>query len=235
MNMTRIHKFKKAPTLTHKEINRKIAIHEAGHAAAIHLGNKQKNLPPVFFQIYIKPFNSDFQSSELLSEPYDNYIPKVKGGRLIHTLPLSYNEATKNFSTAQKLDFERAFEADIINLLAGPLAEANYIARRDDEPINPRLVDVNALRYYGGLSDLEIVNTYLECFIENDVLRERKINKLFLAAFDFINKRSNWLAITALAEYILAHDNNIIECEEIISVLDGVPRTAASHGGIGDH
>ena len=33
---------------------RRIAFHEAGHAAGIHLNNKARQLPPVFFNIVIK-------------------------------------------------------------------------------------------------------------------------------------------------------------------------------------
>lgn len=35
--------------LTHNEPSKKSAIHEAGHAVAIYLGNRQKQLPPFFF------------------------------------------------------------------------------------------------------------------------------------------------------------------------------------------
>jgi hypothetical protein len=164
--------------------------------------------------------NSDFQASECLGKSSHQYIAKLEGGRLIHTLPTSLDEATKDFSPIQRLAYERAFEADIFNLLAGPLAEANYVALRDDELINPQLLKVNALHNYGGLSDLEMINEYFECFIDSDELRERKMSELFLAAFSFVNERSNWLGITALADYILADDRNIIECDEIINVLE---------------
>ena len=209
--------------INHAELSRKTAIHEAGHAAAIYLGNKQKQLPPVFFQIFIKELNSDFQSTRCLCNSYDNCnncITKIEGGRLIHTLPSTVDEAISDFSTTQKQAYQRAFEADIINLLVGPLAEANYVAMRDDEPINPRLVNLNALHHYGGSSDLEAINEYLDCLIANRAQREKKLSELFLAAFNFINDRSNWHAIMALADYILANCKNIIECEEIIAVLD---------------
>jgi ferritin len=52
-------------------------------------------------------------------------------------------------------------------------------------------------------SDLEIVNEYLQWFIFEEAEREKKISDLFLQAFSFINDRSNWLAITVLAYYIL--------------------------------
>ncbi|MGZ8184797.1 MAG: hypothetical protein ACXWT1_22885 [Methylobacter sp.] len=227
--MNRTHNLKNTSKLAHQDVSRKIAIHEAGHAAAIYLGNQQKGLPPVFFQIFINPLNNDVQSSGFLGKPSDHYIAKVEGGRLIHTLPSSLDEATKDFSSAQRHAYQHAFEADIINLLAGPLAEARYLALRDNEPISPELVNINALQYYGGASDLGVVNEYLECFIDNDELRERKMTELFLAAFNFVSERSNWLAITALADSILAHQENIIECNEIIDVLEsGRCRMAAS-------
>jgi hypothetical protein len=227
--MHRTHNLKNTTTLAHQEVSRKIAIHEAGHAAAIYLGNQQKGLPPVFFQIFIKPLNNDVKLSGFLGEPSDHYIAKVEGGRLIHTLPSSLDEATNNFSTAQKHAYQYAFEADIINLLAGPLAEARYVALRDNEPISPELVNVNALHYYGGSSDLEIVNEYLKCLIDSDEMRERKMTELFLAAFNFVSERSNWLAITELADSILTNEENIIECNDIIDVLEsGGHRMATS-------
>ena len=91
---------------------------------------------------------------------------------------------------------------------------------RDDEPINPRLVNLNALHHYGGSSDLETINEYLDCLIANKAHREKKLSELFLAAFNFISDRSNWHAIMALADYISADCKNIIGCEEIIAVLD---------------
>jgi hypothetical protein len=221
--MKRRHTSNDFDSINNAELSRKTAIHEAGHAAAIYLGNKQKQLPPVFFQIFIKKLNSDFQSTECLCKSYDscnNCITKIEGGRLIHTLPFTVDEATSDFSLAQKQAYQHAFEADIINLLVGPLAEANYVAMRDGEPINPRLVNLNALHHYGGSSDLETINEYLDCLVANRAQREKKLSELFLAAFNFINDRSNWHAIIALADYILADCKNIIECEEIISVLD---------------
>jgi len=38
-----------------QELIRQTAFHEAGHAAAIYLYNKQKQLPPVFFKSRLKP------------------------------------------------------------------------------------------------------------------------------------------------------------------------------------
>ncbi len=219
------HIFNKALNLAHQEVYRKVAIHEAGHATAIYLGNKQKRLPPVFFQIFITPVNGDFQSSPFLSKPNTKYIGNIDGGRLIHTLPSSIEEATNGFSSAQIIAYQRAFEADMINILAGPLAEARYITERDGELINPRPIYLNSLHYFDAASELETVNEYLECFLANSELKKQKITELFLAAFSFVNERSNWRAITALADYVVNEDKSVIGCNEIISILE-----AANHG-----
>jgi hypothetical protein len=221
--MKRRHTLTDFNPINHPELSRKTAIHEAGHAAAIYLGNKQKQLPPVFFQIFINELNSGARTSACLCKSFhscNNYITKVEGGRLIHTLPSSIEEAISDFSLAQKQAYKHAFDADIFNLLVGPLAEANYIAQRDGELINPRLVNLNALHNYGGTSDLETIYEYIECLIPDKAQREKNLSELFLAAFNFIDDRSNWRAIKALAEYILANNKNILECEEIIAVLD---------------
>jgi hypothetical protein len=218
--MNRNHNLDKAFNPSHLDINRKVAFHEAGHAAAIYLSNKQKGLPPVYFQIFIKSLTDQFQESALVNTPDHKNIAQVIGGRLIHTLPSSIEAAINGFTATEKQAYIRAFEADMINSLVGPLAEAKYIAQRDGELINPILVNFNALHYYGGTSDLESVKEYLECFSSQTEVREQKITELFLAAFRFINDRLNWRAITTLAEYILAGDKNVIECEEIIAVLE---------------
>lgn len=192
------------------ELSRKTAIHEAGHAAAIHFRNKQQQLPLVFFQIII---------NDCVCRYYDNCSTKIEGGRLIHTLPSSMEEVI-HFSETQKRAYQQAFEADIVNLLVGSLAEANYVAQRDNELISPRLVPLYALHNYGGSSDLEIVDEYLQCFIPDKVQQEKKVTELFWEAFEFVNDWRYWYAITGLADYILSNDKNIIEYQEVVGVLD---------------
>jgi hypothetical protein len=201
-----------SPQIDRLELSRKTAIHEAGHAAAIYFGNKQKQLPPVFFQIILSDGSCNTYNN--------NGQIKVEGGRLIHTLPSSFEENCGRFSSHQKQTYQQAFEADIINLLVGPLAEANYVAQCDNELISPRLVPLNALHNYGGAADLEIIHDYLQCFSKDRKEQEEKITKLFWQAFDFINDWTHWNAITALANYVLIHDKDIIDYEEVVSVLE---------------
>ena len=211
---------KRSQAISAKELSWKTAFHEAGHAAAIYLGNRQKQLPPVFFQIHIKRLSDSVsKKNDALSMASDLWWAKVEGGRLIHTLPSSIEEATVDFSLQQKQAYLKAFEADIVNLLVGPLAEANYIAIRDDEIINARLVHLSSLHNYGGASDLKVVEDYLDCFAANCAQREQKLAELFAVAFDFINEGANWRAIAALASFLLKRKIDVIEYEEVATVL----------------
>ena len=80
-------------------------------------------------------------------------------------------------------------------------------------------MNLNALHHYGGSADLEILNKYLDYFIVEKAEQEKKISELFLQAFSFISDRSNWLAITVLAYYVLAGRMNSIEGKEVMPYL----------------
>ena len=198
--------------IINQELRNRTAFHEAGHAAAIYFLNKLKQLPPVFFQITIKEMN---QSD---SWPV-TYEAQVEDGRLIQSLPVSTPFSSDNPNTTHK-GLLTAFEADVVNLLVGSLAEAKYVACCDGETINPYLINTEALKFYGGSSDLKIVHEYLDCFISCEQKRKLKIKELFSQAFGFIEESSNWQAISALANYILDNRKTVITCEEAISVLD---------------
>ena len=207
--------------ISDQDLIRQIAFHEAGHAGAIYLYNKQKQLPPVFFQITIKALDRQKDSYlNTCSLTYDHFAAVVEGGRLIHSLPVAFIESAHYFSVAEQDAYQTAFEADMINFLIGPLAEAKHVALRDNEQFNAQLVNVNALRYYGGTSDLEKVYEYLDTFIAARSRHEEKIGELFNKAFEFINLPTHWKAIERLADYILNNKENIISCEEAIAVLD---------------
>ncbi len=193
---------------TQQELFRQVAFHEAGHAVAIYLRNKQQQLPPVFFQITLDAYEP---------KPLEKkYLARVEGGHLIEKLPLSLSYLPEQHQST----YLKAFEADIINLLAGPLAEAKYIALRDDESLNRHVVNLNALTFYGGASDLELVEEYIQCFIGNMQQRADKVDALFMDAFDFISERKHWKVISDLALYIITCQKNVIPCEEIIAVIE---------------
>lgn len=203
-----------------RTLSKRSAFHEAGHAAAIYLGNNQKGLPPVHFRIVIQqPAPSDkvvVFSKKILNRCF----AKIEGGQLITDFPQSMSIATKSLSDAEKEGYELAFCADIINLLAGPIAEAKYVALRDGEAISPRLVNLRALRNYGGENDLATLANYFLCLDEPDADRERKIIELFLSAYAFVNDRKNWRAITELANYLETSMEPVIEYGEIAAVLE---------------
>lgn len=208
--MQRIYQSEYSRTQGYCDLTHQTAFHEAGHAASIHIGNKQKNLPPVFFQIKIKkPANS----SAL-------FYAKVIDGRLIQNFPIAGLENIHQLSRDEQLGYQSAFEADVVNLLVGPLAEAKYVSIRDDEAFNFNLLNPHALNYYGGSSDVEMANAYLEYFIVSKQQREKKMLELFIQAFQFIENKHNWKCIFKLVHFILNSEKDILSCEETIEVLD---------------
>jgi len=208
-------------TLIH--VGRRNAYHQAGHAAAIYLGNQQKQLPAVHFQISIKPYERDSRFSGRTMRLPSKYAAKVEGGRLLQSLPMSFADATRHLSPTEQNLCHSAIEADITNLLVGPLAEAKYVALRDGEVFNANLVYLGALRFYGGKIEMDIINELMGCYLPDKSERKQKLAELFLAAYSFVNKRSNWSAIISLAEFILdvnkAATQGIIPCEDMIAML----------------
>lgn len=205
---------------------KRIAFHEAGHAAGIHLNNKSRQLPAVFFKIIINQM-ADISTADIIDNQSFNheYIARVEGGRLIE-LPAAFDSIANEFinyqSHSMKLvaDYVNSFEADIINLLIGPLAEAKYIAGVDNEQFNHKLVNLNALNNYGGSSDIALVSEYLNCLFIDKNQMNSKLNALFSLAFDFVSNDENWMAINELAEYIIGSNKKIIYCNDISSILD---------------
>lgn len=210
--MERNYKLTASGLVSPHELNWRTAFHEAGHAAAIHIRNRQKQLPPVFFEIQIKRPSENDQA----------FFAKVMDGNLIQSLPIAVIESFSELSLTNDMQHscQRAYEADIVNLLVGPLAEAKYISIRDGEVFNLDLVDLNALQHYGGQSDLESAQNYLECFITSKTHREKKLLELLAQAYQFVDSLKNWACILNLAHYILDSSQEIISCDEAITIFD---------------
>lgn len=202
-----------------------VAFHEAGHAAAIFLRNRQLNLPSVYFHIRLVGLggrNSKGASSEL--EKCLILQPILEGG-LLHT----ESAISPGNCVCPAVDCDScrvAYEADVINLLAGPVAEATHVAVRDGEPINRYLVDRMALKNYGGGSDLEQVDAYLNSYSSDPIKRIAKLESLYFASFEFVSQPEIWQAITRLAHYIVEREQDIVSYDEIKTVL-GAPAHAA--------
>jgi hypothetical protein len=208
-----------------EKISTRTAYHQAGYAAAIYLGNQQKQLPPIHFQISIKSQTQNETSSNslagIVAGIFSQYAVKVEGGLLIQNIPLCFSQALQNLSWHQQAEYRRAFEADVTNILAGSLAEAKYIALLDDEAFNANLVHFKALHFYNGSTDIELISKYLDCYLPNETEREQKLMELFLAAFKFIDDKNNWQKISHLAVHIQRQTKpRIIHCEEAISILE---------------
>jgi hypothetical protein len=195
-----------------------IAFHEAGHAAAIYLNNKARNLSPAAFQIIFKDLNEESGKGIMVYQVTQNdCIARVTGGRAVKSLPSSIEDLIHKHSDHDETT--KALEIDIINLLIGPLAEAKYIAETDDELFSRQLIGLGALQNYGGSSDLELVYEYLQCISGSKEQQSKKLAALYSEAFNFIADRANWAAITKLANYILDSNKNIIDSEEVAELL----------------
>jgi hypothetical protein len=206
------------------EIRRRcIAYHEAGHAAAVYLINRMRNIPPLFFRLRFNVTHavtaSDFKPS------YENYIACIDGGRLLHALPDTLDDfrvapiKTAQYWIRSREDLLNALEADVTNLLAGSLAEAKFVAEMDDEIFTHRLVDPPALENYGGSFDLALIDDYLRCYSSDPQARDQKLNQLHQMAFNFINDYHNWRAVSKLAEFILAAEKDTICSTEVAAIL----------------
>ncbi|WP_031434151.1 hypothetical protein [Methylomarinum vadi] len=193
--------------LSHQELDKQTAFHEAGHAAAIYLLNKQKQLPPVYFEIQINKPNTAKQ----------HFSAKVIDGLLLNDLPSSILE---DLSHPDLHSYQCAYEADVINLLVGPLAEAKYVSIRDDEIFKLNLINPKALHNYGGYSDVERAYDHLKAFISNSTQQEQKMTELLKEAYRFVDNRENWKCILNLAQYILDCGQTKITCEDVSSVFD---------------
>ncbi|NOS87918.1 MAG: hypothetical protein HOP34_05145 [Methylococcaceae bacterium] len=207
-----------ATSLPDQDLVRQIVFHEAGHAAAIHLNNKQKQLPAVAFEITMSnPMQALVPIGQ--SAP-DHWVAMVEGGCLINSLPIAVIESAHYYADEGPDAYRTAFEADIVNLLVGPLAEAKHIALRDNAAFGDAMLEVGSLSQYGGNSDIERVYRYLGDFIAEPGLHEAKLAELFKRALEFVNTPVHWLATEHLAAYILNSTKSTITCEEAISVLD---------------
>lgn len=214
-------------TFTVKERKKQVAFHQAGHAAAMYLNNKDRALPPVFFQIKFKDIKEENNEYAIIHRTmYGDRIANIEGGRLIQSLPitlegLTYKKADSAGTIVQLVpDYMNALEADIINLLAGPLAEARHVHDCDNEILTRNLVDIGALVYYDVDCDLALIREYLQNSLLSPSQQDEKLHELLTLAFNFVKNNSHWDAITRLAKYILQNNNTIISYEEIVSVLE---------------
>jgi hypothetical protein len=162
-------------SINDQDLIKQIAFHEAGHAAVIYLYNKQKQLPPVYFQITIKILERLKDSSlDAGLLPDDRFVAVIEGGCLIQSLPIAWAENARYFSATEQDARQAVIEAAMINLLIGPLAEAKHVALRDNEHFNAHLVNINALHYYGGSADLEKIYEYLDVLIATHSQHEKE-------------------------------------------------------------
>lgn len=202
------------------EQHKRIAFHTAGQAAAIYLRNKRMNLPSVPFRVLINIPQSQQQAFKLT--PIKRYQIRIEGGQLVKSFAVSLTEVTDELVRQQQQYYQQLSDADIINIMAGPIAEAKYVAERDNEIITPRLVSFNALGFYNGMDEITTVSNYLQNRRLNAEEQHKTMINLYLTSFIFVGDAPVWRAINELANHFLTTQQMILEADEIGTVLDGI-------------
>jgi hypothetical protein len=206
--------------LNSPELNQRIAYHEAGHATAIYLYNKQKQLPPIYFQIKLKSSCEFIGTIDSFNQ--HSIAAKVEGGYLIENLMLSFVGSQADMNESEKSEYQKALESDIVNLLAGAVAEANYVSLSDNEILNAHLLTVAALKHYGSQADLSKISEYLACLSPIATVQQQKLTQLLHRTFEFIAHPKHWKSVQAVANFILTCKKQVISCEEVFAVIDAV-------------
>lgn len=205
------------------ELIKQAAFHEAGHAAAIYFRNRYQNLPQIHFQISLRGVRQTLlMDKRHLAIGQTAWHAKLEGGLLLENPILD----ERHWASSQAvLPCQQACEADVVNLMAGPLAEAKHVAQRDGEFFNHHIVNYDALKNYGGKSDQEKIEEYLDSFRLSSDIKAAKLRELHSASFHFINQNQHWRAISRLANYIVESEKEIIACEEATAILEAAMET----------
>lgn len=197
---------------------RQVAFHIAGHAAAIYLNNKASFSPSSIFQIRFQQRNCDSRHRQTIQ---CQHIVRIDDDeRTIQPFPRPVTRSADETDGPLRSDDLNTCDTDIINLLAGPLAEARYIHDCDNELLTRRLIDLEALKQYGGDSDLLIARQNLRNLLSVQSEQDKKLEELLTAAFYFVNDDNNWSVIIRLAEYLFKHHKKMMSSEEVASVLE---------------
>ena len=211
---------------TLEEQLRRSVFHVAGHAYAICCINKERYLPPVYFQVKLNKVLDETKFSNLIfQKDYRDQFATLEGGLLINTLPQSleslFNEKISVIDNIESKIQEAifVFETDIINLFTGPLTELKYVSSIEDKSFNQSCLNIYELEHYGGGSKLLLIKQYMLCITNNERESEGKLAELFSFAFNFVDENKNWLAINGLANYLMESDKKCFSYEEITSFL----------------
>ncbi len=196
------------------------AYYLAGKAASIHLGNKRQQLPAVYFEINPARQIRDFHPAGNRHASIEYLPAHLEGGRLIHNLSVPFAEFTRGFDEGQMHQFRTAFEADVVNLITGAVAEAKYRFQHFGETMGMEYPSLRTLYVYADNDDLDQIGDYLDCLAPSKDEHERMLTELFAKACEFVNIESNWTAITTLANYIHHEAVEEITCEQLIALLE---------------
>ncbi len=202
------------------ELSWRNAYHIAGRAASTFYTASESDSPCAGFHIAITPTHSLAALNGGNSFSQHKLVASIEGGCLNERFPLASQQAGLVTLPANNETYLRNIETSIVNSLVGPLAEAKYVALRDDEVFNANLVYLGALKFYNGDAAMRAVDEYLDSFAYDVKECRKKSADLFLAAYSFVNSNPRWEAISQLADFIHQQKQGAISYQAIAAILE---------------
>ena len=185
---------------------RPVAYHEAGHAVATWAMHRELGWQGhPFKRVLIRT------PREILNGPFvDDQGTKWNARGLLeggHKYFPTHHYFVKGI-TKEIYDQLRIYmEANVVQILAGPLAEARC-----------RRKSPNAMLHGGGLFDAEYARFNIEDFTSNSTETEVLTRELVRRAIDLLSRPSVWRAIVVLAETLI--EKHRVEVKEATSIIE---------------
>ena len=191
-------------------IPRYVAIHEAGHATVSWISQKRLGFDwAPFDRIIVRT------PREILSGPYiDRREREVNCMGIVersdrfnaHGMGPADNPSLPDGVASL---WRANMEADVIDTLAGPIAEAKFLH-----------VSVVATFLVGGEHDYQMAKRKAGEFVEDEEALRTLMNRLHREAARLVRRPSVWTAINALADLVL--QKRTVEADDAVTVVKGV-------------
>jgi hypothetical protein len=203
-----------------KLIPKNLAIHEAAHAVALHLTQKQLGWSEQWFRIVVRtqdeiaagPF-IDWRGQKLdvsgIVEASERYVAL---GTKVADMVFVQNDALPELNRENLIaGWRSAMEADVITSLAGPVADARYRYRWT------LLGFLVAISRGWVHPDFETARRKISAFTGTDQEADKMFLELLERSWRLIGR--NWRRVIALAAVV--RERRVVESDDAIPIIEG--------------